>query len=89
VLIDPEGALALLREQRQQDLAIVAIVGSMQDGYPEAIGRLDEIAEAFREWRGGLDRHKDRIGYETATRALAIIPRIRDLLRQVEERGWA
>lgn len=88
-LLDVDGILALLREQGERDLAIVAIVAGMQDSEDEAIARLSEIEDAVREWRKALDRRQQRLAVKTADGVLEIAPRLRSMIGQVRDRRIA
>lgn len=85
-LLDVDGIVALMREQAERDMAIVAIVAGMQDSEDEAIERLGQIEDAVREWRKTLDYRKDRLEIKTADGVLVMGPRLRSMIGQVRDR---
>jgi hypothetical protein len=87
MLIDPEGVLALLHEQRESDLALVAIVAGMANSEQEAIDRLALIEQAHREYRDTLNRSRDHLAYAISSRAIEIAPRLATAIQQVEKAG--
>ena len=88
MLLEPDGIIAMLREQREHDLAIVAIVAGMARSEAEAVERLGEIEQAMRDWRKTLSRGDFR-QRQIVERVLAITPRLASAIGQVEERAAA
>lgn len=88
-LLDVDAILALMREQGERDLAIIAIVAGMRDSEDEAIDRLQEIEGAMRNYRKTLNHRKDRLAIKCADGVLTIAPRLRSMIGQVRDRRIA
>lgn len=88
-LLDVDAILALMREQGERDLALVAIVATMCDSEDEAIARLEEIEGVMREYRKTLNYRKDKLAVKTADGVLVIAPRLRSMIGQVRDRRLA
>jgi hypothetical protein len=85
MLVDPDGAVDALREQRQRDVAIVAVVLGCFDGDPvAAAAKLDQVQESLEQFarqqneRTSEGRRYARVGRRGGTIASRLAAAMRD-----------
>jgi hypothetical protein len=87
MILSSEGAIAMLREMGERDLAIVMIVATMADSEDEAIERLGQIEATTREWRRTLHASRQRSQCRLAEEVVAICPRLVSAITQTRDAG--